>query len=157
MSAPHFKFRLQRLLDLRQLAERDAAIALATARNAEEEARREKDAISARRAATRALLLPPAGSHCRVSELRQVAVLLERLDAGTAQAEYQLSKAANQVHQKQVQLGETVTNRRTLDRLKERQRESWRIADDRSERAVMDDIGRARYAERHDPTQNREE
>lgn len=157
MSAPQFRFRLQRLLDLRQLAEREAAIALATARNAEQEAIREKDAIAARREATRALLLPPAGSHCRVSELRQVAVLLERLDVSTAQAEYQLSRAANQVHQKQVQLGETVTNRRTLDRLKERQLESWRIADDRSERAVMDDIGRARFAERHDHTQSAED
>ena len=154
MSAPHFKFRLQRLLDLRELAERQAAIALATARNTEDEARREKDAIAARRAATRAMLLPPAGSQCRVSELRQVSVLLDRLDAGSAQAEYQLSKAANQVHQKQVQLGETVTNRRILGRLKDRQHENWRIAEERSERAVMDDIGRARFAERQDHTQN---
>jgi flagellar FliJ protein len=157
MSAPQFKFRLQRLLDLRELAEREAAIALATARNTEADARRERDAIAARRATTRALLLPPAGSCNRVSELRQVAVLLERLDASGAQAEYQLSKAASQVHHKQVQLGETVTNRRTLDRLKERQREDWRIADDRSERAVMDDIGRARFAERNDLNHNRED
>ncbi|MFI5234037.1 MAG: flagellar FliJ family protein, partial [Gemmatimonadales bacterium] len=121
------------------------------------EARRERDAIAARRATTRALLLPPAGSCNRVSELRQVAVLLERLDAGGAQAEYQLSKATNQVHQKQAQLGETVTNRRTLDRLKERQLETWRIADDRSERAVMDDIGRARFAEQHDLTRAKDD
>jgi flagellar FliJ protein len=157
VTSPHFRFRLQRLLDLRELAERDAAIALAAARHKEEEARRERDAIAARRATTRALLLPPAGSCNRVSELRQVAVLLERLDAGSAQAEYQLSKAANQVHQKQVQLGETVTNRRTLDRLKERQLETWRIADDRSERAVMDDIGRARFAERNDLTRTKDD
>jgi flagellar protein FliJ len=157
MTAPHFRFRLQRLLDLRELAERQAAIALATARNAEDEARREKDTIAAQRAATRELLLPPAGSHSRVSELRQVSVLLERLDAGAAQAEYKMSKAAHQVHQKQVQLGETVTNRRVLDRLKARQMESWRIADERSERAVMDDIGRARFADRHDHSQNPED
>jgi flagellar FliJ protein len=157
VTAPQFKFRLQRLLDLRELAEREAAIALATARNAEDQARREKDTIAAQRAATRALLLPPAGSHCRVSELRQIAVLLERLDAGTAQAEYQLSKAAHQVHQKQVQLGETVTNRRILGRLKERQHENWRVADERTERAVMDDIGRARFADRHDHTQTTED
>jgi flagellar FliJ protein len=157
MTSPQFKFRLQRLLDLRELAEREAAVALATARNTEEEARRERDTIAARRATTRALLLPPAGSCNRVSELRQVAVLLERLDAGGAQAEYQLSKASNQVHQKQVLLGETVTNRRTLDRLKERQLETWRIADERTERAVMDDIGRARFAERNDLTQQRED
>lgn len=157
MTSPHFKFRLQRLLDLRELAERDAAIALAAARNREEEARRERDEIATRRATTRALLLPPAGSCNRVAELRQVAVLLERLDAGGAQAEYQLSKAAHQVHQKQVRLGETVTDRRTLDRLKERQLESWRIADDRSERAVMDDIGRARFAERNDLTRTKDD
>jgi flagellar FliJ protein len=157
MTAPHFRFRLQRLLDLRELAEREASIALATARSAEDEAKRERDSIEAQRIAARERLLPPAGSHCRVAELRQVAMLMERLDAGRAQAEYKVSKAANQVHQKQVLLGETVTNRRVLDRLKDRQRESWRIADERAERAVMDDIGRARFAERHDPNSNTED
>ena len=157
MTAPQFKFRLQRLLDLRELAEREASTALATARNVEDEARREKDSIAAQRAATRDLLLPPPGSHCRVSELRQVSLLLERLDAGSAQADYKVSKAASQVHQKQVQLGETVTNRRILDRLKDRQRESWRIADERAERAVMDDIGRARFADQRDHPQTTED
>ena len=150
MTAPQFKFRLQRLLDLRELAEREAAIALATAQNAEAEARREKDAIVALRSTTREHLLPPAGSQCRVAELRQISMLLERLDVGKAQAEYKVSKAENQVQQKQVQLGETVTNRRVLDRLKERQRESWRVADDRAQRTVMDDIGRARFADQHE-------
>jgi flagellar export protein FliJ len=157
MTAPQFKFRLQRLLDLRQLAEREAAIALATAQNIETEARREKDSVIALRAATREHLLPPAGSQCRVAELRQISMLLERLDAGKAQAEYKVSKAENQVHQKQVLLGETVTNRRVLDRLKERQRETWRIADDRAQRAVMDDIGRARFADKLDHTQTTED
>jgi flagellar FliJ protein len=153
MTSPNFRFRLQRLLELRQLAQREAAIALATAKNAEEEARREQIAIAAERAAARELLLPPAGSHSRVSELRQVSVLLERLDASRAQAAYKVSKAENQVHQKQVQLGETVTKRRMLDRLKERQHEDWKQADERAERGVMDEIGRARFAEKHDPTQ----
>ena len=157
MSAPQFKFRLQRLLDLRELAEREAAIALAAARGQEDEARREKDAIAAQRAATRALLLPAAGSQARVSELRQVGILLERLDAGNAQAEYKVSKAANQVRAKQLQLGETVTNRRVLDRLKDRQHESWRIADERAERTVMGDIGRARFTDQHDPLKHTED
>jgi flagellar FliJ protein len=156
MTAPQFKFRLQRLLDLRELAERQAAIALATAQNAEADARRERDVVVAIRAATREQLLPPPGSQCRVAELRQVSMLLERLDAGRAQAEYKVLKAENQVHQKQVQLGETVTNRRVLGRLKERQRENWRVADERAERAVMDDIGRARFADRHDNTHTTE-
>jgi flagellar FliJ protein len=157
VTAPQFKFRLQRLLDLRELAERQAAISLATAQSAEAEARREQDAVLALRASTREHLLPPAGSACRVAELRQVSMLLDRLDAGKAQAEYKVSKAENQVHQKQVQLGETVTKRRVLDRLKERQRDAWRIADERTERAVMDDIGRARFADQHDQTQTTED
>ncbi len=157
MTAPRFKFRLQRLLDLRQRAEREAAIALAAARNVEQEARREKESIAERRAATRAMLLPAAGSNCRVAELRQVSVLLERLDAGNAQADYKVSKAENLVHQKQVVLADTVTNRRVLDRLKERQRETWRVADERAERAVMDEIGRARFADQHDHTQHTED
>ncbi len=157
MTAPHFRFRLQRLLDLRELAERKAAIGLATARNAEEEARREQELLATQRAAARELLLPPAGARGRVSELRQVAVLLERLDAGAAQAEYKVSKAAHQVHQKQVQLGESVTDRRVLDRLKERHHESWRIAEERADRAVMDEIGRARFAERPDQTRTPDE
>lgn len=157
MSAPQFRFRLQRLLDLRALAERQAAIALAAAQSVEDQARRERDALDARREAAREMLMPPAGSHCRVSELRQVSVLLERLDAGSAQAAFKVSKAENQVHQKRLQLGESVTNRRVLDRLKDRQHEDWRVAEERAERAVMDDIGRSRFAERHDPTQHPED
>jgi flagellar FliJ protein len=157
MSAPHFKFRLQRLLDLRELAEREAAVALASAKAAEDDARRDKDALEAQRAAARAMLMPPAGSQNRVSELRQVSVLLERLDAGTAQAEFRFSKAERHVQQRMAKLGETVMDRRVLDRLKERQRDAWRIADERMDREVMDGIGRARFGDRADSLHSTEE
>ena len=157
MTGPHFRFRLQRLLDLRELAEREAAVALTTAKNVEEEARREQEVLAVQRAAAREMLMPPPGARGRVSEFRQVAVLLECLDAGVAQAEYKVSKAAHHVHQKQVQLGESVTDRRVLDRLKGRQHENWRISEERTDRALMDEIGRARFADGPDQSRTQDE
>jgi flagellar export protein FliJ len=147
MTAPQFKFPLQRLLALREKAAQAAATELATARTAEHEARTANDELEARRAEARAALLPHPGRERSVSELSMVAFLVAQLDSSVAWAAEKVSAAERAVLHRQDKLGETVRDRRVLGRLRERQLEGWRMAIDRDERAVMDDIARARHAD----------
>jgi flagellar FliJ protein len=145
MSAPRFKFSLQRVLELREEAESVAAIELASARAVAEEARRVKEVLDARRAETRQALDAPPGRERRIAEVRQIYMLMEHLDTSVARADESVASAERGVADGQARLGETVKDRRVIDRLRERQLEAWRVAGDRVERETMDDIARARF------------
>ena len=147
MTAPHFRFPLQRLLALREKAEQAAATELASARTAEHAARTANDALEARRAEARAALLPHPGRERSVSELSMVAFLVAQLDCSVAWAAEKVSAAEQAVLHRQGKLGESVRDRRVLGRLRDRQLAGWRIGIERDERTVMDDIGRARHAD----------
>ena len=145
MTAPRFRFALQRLLTMRQKAEREAAVELATANNAESVARLNKDALAERRAEARDVMLPGLGQSQTIGAIRQVAFLMEQLDTRIVGAAELVAAAERSVQEKQGKLGERVRDRRVLDRLRERQLESWKVEDARAERDVMDGIGRTRF------------
>jgi len=145
MSSSKFKFSLHRLHAMRQKAEHEAAISLATARNAEEAARTAKDALEARRAEAREAVLPQVGASRSVAELRQAAFLVEQIDGSLHGARDAIVAAERSVQEEQWRLGERVRDRRVLDRLRERQLESWKVADARLDRDVMDGIARSRF------------
>jgi flagellar protein FliJ len=145
MTAPRFKFSLQRVLELREEAENVAAIELASARAVADEARRVKEVLDARRAETRQALEAPPGRERRIAEVRQIYMLMEHLDTKVARADESVASAERGVEDGQARLGETVKDRRVIDRLRERQMDAWRIAGDRVERETMDDIARARF------------
>ncbi len=147
MSGGRFKFSLQRLLTLREKAERQAAIELAVARVAKEEAQAEQQRLGASRAEARDALMPKPGASRTVSELRHIAYLMEQLDARTEVADESATEAGRAVDEKQASLGERLRDRRMLDRLRERHLADWRIADDRRDRELMDGLGRASHAD----------
>ena len=147
MSGGRFKFSLQRLLTLREKAAHHAAIELAVARVAEEEAVNEQQRLGVSRAEARDALLPKPGVSRSVSELRHVAYLMEQLDARTEVADVSATEAERAVDEKQVSLGERLRDRRMLDRLRERHLAEWRIADERRDRELMDGLGRSKHAQ----------
>jgi flagellar FliJ protein len=142
-----FKFRLQRLLDLRQKKEQEAASAVAAARNAAEAATRREDELTERRDATRQELLPAAGQTVRVAELHEIAFLVRALDERVQDAQKASKAAERSVQEKLGELGEAMRDRRILDRLKDRRSEEWRAEDARQEREIMDAIARDRFAD----------
>lgn len=146
-----FKFRLQRLLELRQKKEHEAASAVAAARNAAEAAALREQDLAARRDATRQELLPAAGQTVRVAELHEIAFLVRALDERVVDARKAHEIAEQSVHEKVEELSEAMRDRRILDRLKDRQTEEWRAEDARQEREVMDAIARDRYADAKKP------
>ena len=146
-----FKVRLQRLLELRQKKENEAASAVAAARNtAQSAALREQD-LTTRRDATRQELLPASGQTVRVAELHGIAFLVRALDERVLDAKKVHEAAEQSVHEKVEELSEAMRDRRILDRLKDRRTEEWRTEDARLEREVMDAIARDRFVDSKKP------
>ena len=147
-----FKFRLQRLLDLRHRREQDAAGAVAAARSAAEAAAHRAHDLSEQRDATRQELLPVKGQTVRVAELHEIVFLVRALDDRVADANKATDAAERSVQEKLGELSDAMRDRRILDRLKDRQSDEWRVEDARQEREVMDSIARDRFADGKKPS-----
>ena len=140
-----FRFRLQRVLELRERKERDAATELVQARDDAERARAEQARLEAARAelATRDGSGDGASS---VGALRTLHFLLGRLDERVAHAESEATTAEHVVAQRQDALTSAFRDRRTLDRLRERHTETWRAAEAAADLRQMDEIALTRFA-----------
>jgi flagellar FliJ protein len=146
-----FKFRLQRLLDLRRKKEQEAAGGLAQARSVAEAAERREQELAARRDATRQEMLPAEGQTVRVADLHEIAFLVRALDDRVSDAKEASVAAERSVQERVGELSEAMRDRRILDRLKDRRTEEWRAEDARQEREVMDAIARDRYTDKMKP------
>lgn len=143
-----FRFRLQRVLDLRQKAEEEAARALAGAQAAEEAARAELAALEAQR--DQLAQRGDAAAGIPVGTLRTVGFLLGRMDERLDLAARQTVDAMHAVAQRQQALQAAFRERRTLDRLKERHQDEWTQAAAAADRQTMDDIALARFGQQPD-------
>jgi len=156
-----FRFRLQRVLELRARMERDAATALAAAEEQAEAAREEQERLQAARQvlAHHALANPasaaseltggeesPAGD-LSVGALRTLQFLLGRLDERVNAAASAAASAEDEVTQKQDALRAAFRDRRAIDRLKERAQESWRATETAADRQLMDEIALSRFTQ----------
>jgi flagellar FliJ protein len=142
-----FKFRLQRVLEMRERTERDAARALAAAQDEAERARRAADVLAAARAEL------AAGAHdARTTPGTAVgahptnAFLLERLDERVAAAGAAVRAAEAATHGREDALRDAFRGRRTLDRLRERDEGAWRADAASADRQLMDEIALTRFA-----------
>ena len=142
MSTDRFTFRLQRLLALRQMAERAASVTLGSAQAAASEARATQMKLAARRADARGAMLPPSGTERGVAELRRALFFVDQLDAHVVEAGKTTDGADQRVRDSRVRLGERVQARRILERLRERQFAEWSTGVERHEREAMDGMAR---------------
>ncbi len=138
-----FRFRLQKVLDLREERERTIASELANALGAEREAQSRLDGLRAERTAN------AEDAHkepCRsVGELANLALLMQRLDGEIDNASDAVTEAGMTVSEVKEALAGAYKDRRVLDRLKERHEESHKADEDQSDRKNMDDIALTRY------------
>ena len=142
-----FKFRLQRVLEMRERTEREAARALAAAQDEAERARRAADVLAAARAEL------AAGAHdaratpgTAVGAHHTYAFLLERLDERVAAAGAAVRAAEAATHAREDALRDAFRGRRTLDRLRERDEGAWRAGAAAADRQLMDEIALTRFA-----------
>ncbi|MDI3316498.1 MAG: flagellar export protein FliJ [Bacillota bacterium] len=139
-----FRFRLERLLDLRRQERRAAEMALGLALAAEREAEdRCRFLESARAAARRRWLRERGGAPSGL--WRQRAAWLDELERLLAEAHIQQEQASARVEQARVQLASARTAERSLERLRRRRFLAWRIEADRQEQRELDELARLRW------------
>jgi flagellar FliJ protein len=147
-----FRFRMQRVLELREQAEQARAQALARAEQEAEAARQARDAIAALHDASRAELFDAHQGAPRVGHLQQVGLVVASLADRLRQADEQVAGAEAVVAEAQRALHDASRERRVLDRLKDRQAAEWRTGVARQARHQMDEIALSRFTQRGDGT-----
>lgn len=142
-----FKFRLQRLLDLREQKEREMAAGLARAEHAADAARAELANLDAVRAIGREQLHAVHATDGTVGELRNLVFVLEQLDAQVASAQASVDAAEEAAARARGELGDAFRDRRVLDRLRDRHEADFRGAADAADRQAMDAIALTRFTQ----------
>jgi flagellar FliJ protein len=140
-----FNFRLQRILELREKAEQAKARDLATAQDAADAARRERDALADLHASSRAEVDAAHRTEPRVGHLQQLGLVLNALDQRLESAGETMRAANDVVDGAQKLLDAASRDRRVLDRLKVRHTDQWRVDEAHKDRLGMDEVALTRF------------
>lgn len=149
-----FKFRLQRILELREQHEQAKARELAAARDVADQATQAKDTLAALRADSNAQLHDAAQRETRVGHLHQLGTVLASLDERLVVATDICKEADAEVHKAKVILEEAARDRRVLDRLKERHSDAWRVEEAARDRVQMDEVALTQFARKQEEKNN---
>jgi flagellar export protein FliJ len=134
-----FAFRLERLLQLREIAERDQARQLARALR-EEEARREAVVDSERRLAeARAQFATTPRELSQAGTLQNLELTIEVLAAETRELNETHEQSLAQVEAERHQFEQARMARRIIERLREHRREAWGSELSRYEQGASDE------------------
>jgi flagellar FliJ protein len=142
-----FRFRLQRVLELREQAEQARAREMAAATDVAEQARREADALAALREAQREAI-DAAANGATVGELQHLTYVVRELDERLDVATEDVRTADAQLAAAQAALRDAARDRRVLDRLREKHVERHQEAALQQDRVTMDEIALAQFARR---------
>lgn len=142
-----FRFRLQRVLELREQAEQARARDFAAAHDAATAAQREADAIAALREAQRDAL-DAAARGATVGELQHLTYVVDELDGRLDSAAQAVASADAQRHTAEQALRDAARDRRVLDRLRDRHVERHHASLVQQDRTTMDEIALAQFARR---------
>ena len=141
-----FKFRLQRILELREQSEQAKARVLASARDSAVAAHRAKDEIAKLRDHSKQHIDTTANSGPRIGHLHQLGFVLASLDERVLLAADAAKLADDDVQIAQRMLEDAARDRRVLDRLKSRHADSWRAESAHKDRLAMDEIALAQFS-----------
>lgn len=140
---PRFRFRLERVLDVRKVEEDREKMAFA-----EREAilAREKRRLSAAETAYQeALAVDGAAEPTRIEDLLRQLYRRERLLREIGQSQADLASAAEAWRAARERLVEARKKKRVLENLRERKHAVWRYEEERAEEAALDEIGTSRF------------
>jgi len=140
-----FRFKLQRILELRARLEKESAIRLNTARVDAEVAQRALETLEAARRGSAQESGPTAGAAVQAGELQRHALVAQQLDLHLAVANEAMEEADARVDNLQVEFSDALTRRRVLDKLREKHLELWQTEEVQRDRATMDAIALARH------------
>ncbi|MDR3284457.1 MAG: flagellar export protein FliJ [Treponema sp.] len=132
-----FAFSLEKILSLREFAEKDARLALGRA-VAEGARIRNEIADTAHR---RYLAAQSLSGVIKVNDLSAIQNYLFRLDVRRDTLLLELAQAERVIAEKRTAFAEAMKNRRALTNLREKKFAAWRKEREREESLVLDEIG----------------
>ena len=140
-----FRFRLQRVLELREEAERARSLALSQAESDASAARNVRDTIADVRNAGHLTLTNASNSGSTVGALQQMQFVLGALDERLVLADTSVVTADSLVRRAQDELRTAFQARHALHTLREKQEDAHRTAELGADRARMDEIALTRF------------
>jgi flagellar protein FliJ len=148
-----YKFRLQRVLELREKREEEAATELATAREqadrALQAARRLED--EQRSHIEKVAAATATGGGLSVGQLQNLSLLVQRMSERVDDAYRTVDTAELQVRERMSQFTTAFKDRQVIDKLKSRDLLAWRAATAQADRAAMDGIALTQYLRSRKP------
>lgn len=140
-----FKFRLQRVLDLRLREEQEKAVDLAAARSEEQRVRETCESLEAAREKSVRSVAASAAAGPTVGQLQNLRLVIDRLNEQLDDAHQQAHHAEQTVQQRMQDLTAAFRDRRVLDKLRERRLKDWQAAEEHHDRTTMDAIALNRF------------
>jgi flagellar protein FliJ len=145
-----FRFRLQRVLELRERVEQTAAARLAAARDEADAAGRALESLHALRAAGVGEIAAAHGART-AGQMQNLTFLIDRLDGRLEAARGASAAADAAVREREGEFTAAFQERRVLDRLRERREEEWRAETGGEDRRRMDEIALSRFVRKPGP------
>ncbi len=143
-----FRFRLQRVLGVRESFEKMRAAELAQAAAAERDATAARDAAEARLEARRASSTLGTGATMTAGMLHNLGLTVRAADHEATVAEDTRAAAHDAAEESGDRYLDARRDRRVLERLRDGRHESWQEDEERRDRRAMDDIAQA-HVQRH--------
>jgi flagellar FliJ protein len=140
-----FRFRLQKVLELRQSKERETAIRMAAARREAEDALRIVNALGSVREAGRERAATAQEAGGSAGSIQQLAFILEQLGEHLAAADAASQTADEKVDRVLDEYTQAFKARRALDHLREKQLDAWYFEQAHADRKLMDALAIARH------------
>lgn len=141
-----FRFRLQKVLELRERLEQESATRLAAARQEAAEARQAMEALQSARERGVEAAGRTASASTTAGELQRIALLIEHLDEHLAAAENAHREAGDKVNELAAAFERALTERQVIERLRERKLADWRGNEQKRDQALMDAVAVTRHA-----------
>ena len=144
------RFRLQRVLELREQHEQAKARELAVAQAVAATARLTHEELSALHTASRTAVDAAQYTQPRVGHLHQLGFVLDAMEQRVDSAAASRAAADTVVDGARSALDDAARDRRVLDRLKSRHAEAARAEEVQKDRLLMDEIALGRFVRRID-------
>ena len=141
-----FRFGLDKVLEHRKKSENESARGLAEARGEAETARKAKADLEAAREAGRSRLVDAHGVGGAVGHLQNLAYVVDQFEARIENADEVCQRADENVVESMKTFHSAFRERKTIEDLRARRLDKWRVDEGRSERKDMDEVALVRHS-----------
>ncbi|MEP6733522.1 MAG: flagellar export protein FliJ [bacterium] len=146
-----FRFRLQRVLELKTRQEHELAETLARALDRASAASDAQKSLDAVRQASAEQFSAAHGGGVTAGQMQNIGFLIEWIDEHLSHASTLVSDAATQAESAREDLLIAHQARRTLDRLRDRRLEEWSVAASRHDQKTTDEFALTQFAMNNSP------